>query len=126
MKRPSLVLVACLLSSVLAVAVDTTREQISSYQTSNVGKAACASALKDNWGNCVAADRKVVSIRASANEKDDVSADFEKGLRDANNGGLLRLEKGKLYVIGKKLDLSFLNDVYVQLDGEIKVWRDSF
>jgi galacturan 1,4-alpha-galacturonidase len=71
----------------------------------------------------VAADRRVVSIRASANDRDDVSADFEKGMRDANHGGLLKLGRGKTYVIGRKLDLSFLDDVYVQLEGEIKVRR---
>ena len=31
------------------------------------------------------------------------------------------LEKGKTYIIGRKLDLTFLQDVYVRLDGEIKV-----
>ncbi|KAF2674888.1 glycoside hydrolase family 28 protein [Microthyrium microscopicum] len=86
-------------------------------------KAACPSGT-DNWGNCVAKDRKVVTIRASADDKDDVSADFEKGLREANGGGLLHLAKGKTYMIGKKLELDWLKDVYVQLEGTIKFTND--
>jgi hypothetical protein len=84
---------------------------------------ACAAGT-DNWGNCVEADRKVTTIRASAHEKDDISTDLLEGLKKANNGGLLHLEKGKKYIIGKKLDLSFLKDVYVKLDGEMKFTDD--
>jgi hypothetical protein len=86
----------------------------------------------DNWGNCVEADRKVTTIRASTSDKDDISADLLEGLKKANNGGLLHLEKGKRYTIGRKLDLSFLNDVYVKLDGElmftndIKYWQANY
>jgi galacturan 1,4-alpha-galacturonidase len=78
----------------------------------------------DNWGNCVEADRIPTTIRASTSDSDDISAAFLDGLKRANNGGLLHLEKGKKYVIAKKLDLSFLNDVYVKLDGEIKFTDD--
>lgn len=83
----------------------------------------CASGF-DNWGNCKEADRKPTTIRASTTTTDDISADFLAGLHQANNGGLLHLEQGKTYVIGKKLDLSFLHDVYVRLDGEIKFTDD--
>lgn len=76
---------------------------------------------KDNWGNCVEKDRRKITIRASNNDHDDISADFLWALKKANHGGLVHLEKGKKYVIGKKLDLTFLNDVYVKLDGEVKV-----
>lgn len=31
------------------------------------------------------------------------------------------LKKGKTYVLGKKLDLTFLDDIVVQLDGQILV-----
>jgi hypothetical protein len=75
----------------------------------------------DNWGNCVAADRKVITLRPSKDGKDDISAEFEKGLREANNGGLLKLEKDKTFIIGKTLNLTWLNDVYVQVEGTIKV-----
>jgi hypothetical protein len=79
---------------------------------------------KDNWSNCVEADRIPTTIQASTSDSDDVSAAFLDGLKKANNGGLLHLEKGKKYVIAKKLDLSFLKDVYVKLDGEIKFTDD--
>lgn len=76
---------------------------------------------KDNWGNAVEKDRKKVTIRASRDDRDDISDEFLKAIKKANNGGLLHLKKGKKYVIGKKLDLSFLKDVYVRIDGELKV-----
>lgn len=66
-------------------------------------------------------DRRTVTIRASKNDKDDVSSDFLWGIKKANHGGRLLLKKGKTYVIGKKLDLSLLDDIKVQLEGEIKV-----
>lgn len=66
-------------------------------------------------------DRRTVTIRASKNDTDDVSADFLWGMKHANHGGRLLLQKGKTYVIGKKLDLSFLDNIEVQLEGEIKV-----
>ncbi|KAF2738343.1 glycoside hydrolase family 28 protein, partial [Polyplosphaeria fusca] len=79
---------------------------------------------KDNWGNSVEKDRKKITIRSSKDDNDDISADFLWALQQANNGGLVHLEKGKKYLIGKKLDLTFLNDVYVKLDGELKFTND--
>lgn len=78
-------------------------------------------AKKDNWGNKLEKDRKKIKIRSSKNDRDDISDDFLWALKQANHGGLVYLEKGKKYVIGKKLDLTFLNDVYVKIDGELKV-----
>lgn len=69
--------------------------------------------------------RKVVTIRHSKNDGDDISSEFYKGLKKANNGGTLHLPKGHTYVIGKPLDLTFLNDVHVHLDGEIKFTNDT-
>jgi galacturan 1,4-alpha-galacturonidase len=66
-------------------------------------------------------NRRTVTIRSSRNDTDDVSKDFLWGISRANHGGRLLLQKGKKYVIGKKLDLSFLNNIEVQLDGELKV-----
>lgn len=66
-------------------------------------------------------DRRTVTIRASKNDTDDISADLLWGIKQANHGGRLLLQKGMTYVIGKKLDLSFLDDIEVQLEGEIKV-----
>lgn len=66
-------------------------------------------------------DRRTVTIRPSKNDTDDVSTDFLWGIKQANHGGRLLLQKGKTYIIGKKLDLSFLNNIEVQLEGEIKV-----
>ena len=66
-------------------------------------------------------NRHRVNIRPSANSTDDVSADLLRGLQLANNGGTLVLPANQTFVIGTKLDLTFLNDVQVQLDGEILV-----
>ncbi|PNH64672.1 hypothetical protein VD0002_g4071 [Verticillium dahliae] len=66
-------------------------------------------------GDC----RKVTRIRSSEHDTDDISDDFLEGIRQANNGGLLHLPKDELFVIGKPLDLAFLNDIHVRLDGKI-------
>ncbi|KAF6828031.1 exopolygalacturonase [Colletotrichum plurivorum] len=68
--------------------------------------------------------RKTIQIRASSNDTDDVSEEFRKGMEEANNGGTLYLPKGKTFVIAKALDLTFLNDVHVHLEGEIKFTND--
>lgn len=81
---------------------------------------------KDNWGNKLEPHRRKVTIRSSRNDTDDVSADFLWGINQANHGGLLYLEKGKTYVIGTKLDLPVMDDIYVKLDGEIKVRTSLF
>ena len=65
--------------------------------------------------------RPKVYIRASKSDTDDISEDFLKGLKKANHGGTLVLPKGKKFVIGKKLDLTFLNNVQVNLEGTILV-----
>ncbi|RYO92201.1 hypothetical protein DL766_010392 [Monosporascus sp. MC13-8B] len=67
-------------------------------------------------GNC----RRVVTIRSSEHVEDDISAEFLDGIKEANNGGLLHLPKGELFIIGKPLDLTFLNDIDIRLDGEIR------
>lgn len=66
-------------------------------------------------------DRRTVTIRSSKTDDDDISSDFLWGMKVANHGGRLLLKKGETYIIGKKLDLTFLNDIEVQLDGEIQV-----
>lgn len=65
--------------------------------------------------------RREVHLRASRNETDDVADEFLAALSEANCGGTLVLKKGKTYVLGKKLDLTFLDDIVVQLDGQILV-----
>lgn len=65
--------------------------------------------------------RKVVRIRSSKNDTDDISAEFLEGIKKANNGGTLYLPKDELFVIGEPLDLTFLDDIHVRLDGEILV-----
>ncbi|KAL2819863.1 pectin lyase fold/virulence factor, partial [Aspergillus cavernicola] len=69
-------------------------------------------------------DRRTVTIRSSHNDTDDISSDFLWGIRRANHGGRLLLKKGQKYVIGKKLDLTFLDNIEVQLDGELKFTDD--
>ncbi|KAF3351333.1 hypothetical protein VD0002_g8486 [Verticillium dahliae] len=68
--------------------------------------------------------RKIVRIRASEDDEDDVSAEFKKGVEEANNGGTLYLPEGQTFVIGKVLDLTGLSDIHVRLDGEIKFTND--
>ena len=96
----------------------TTLSSASANAISHRSSPACPT---DNWGNAIERDRKVTTIRPSANDTDDISAAFLAGIQQANNGGLLFLEKGNTYVIGKKLDLSFLKNIYVRIEGEIKV-----
>lgn len=75
---------------------------------------------KPNAGN-----RHVVTIKASANDTDDISAQFKDGLERANHGGTLYLPAGQTFVIGQPLDLTFLDDVHVHLDGEILFTNDT-
>lgn len=65
--------------------------------------------------------RPKVYIRPSKNATDDISAEFYQGLKKANHGGTLVLPKGQTFVIGKKLDLTFLNNIEVNLEGTILV-----
>jgi len=69
--------------------------------------------------------RKIVKIRPSRHDTDDVSDDFLRGIRQANRGGTLLLPKGKTFVIGQPLDLTFLDDIHIQLEGEIKFTNDT-
>ncbi|KAB8204792.1 putative exopolygalacturonase B [Aspergillus parasiticus] len=68
--------------------------------------------------------RNVVTIRSSANDTDDISDEFVKGLHAANHGGTLHLLLNETYVIGKALDLTFLDNIHVRLDGEIAFTTD--
>jgi len=65
--------------------------------------------------------RKTFKIKASENDTDDVSDEFVSGLQMANHGGTLLLEEGKTYIIGKPLELTFLDDIHIQWEGEVKV-----
>lgn len=69
--------------------------------------------------------RHVVTIRPSANDTDDVSAQFKAGLERANHGGTLYLPADQTFVIGQPLDLTFLSDVHLHLDGEILFTNDT-
>ncbi|ROW13219.1 hypothetical protein VPNG_04884 [Cytospora leucostoma] len=69
--------------------------------------------------------RHVVTIRPSRNGTDDVSAAFRSGLERANRGGTLYLPAGQTFVIGRPLDLTFLDDVQVRLDGEVRFTDDT-
>ncbi|KAK1656228.1 family 28 glycosyl hydrolase [Colletotrichum phormii] len=68
--------------------------------------------------------RRTFTIHASRNATDDVSEELKKGLHEANNGGTLYLPKNQTFVIAKALDLTFLNDIHVRLEGEIKFTDD--
>lgn len=65
--------------------------------------------------------RRTVTIRSSEDVDDDVSQEFLDGVLEANNGGTLYLPDGEMFVIGKVLDLTGLNDIHIHLDGEIRV-----
>lgn len=70
-------------------------------------------------------ERHVVTIRPSANDTDDVSTAFKAGLERANHGGTLYLPANQTFVIGQPLDLTFLSDVHLRLDGEILFTNDT-
>lgn len=124
MKAQALVAATFLTLSAFAIPQEHLPVQITNqHSITQLQRRACATG-KDNWGNCVEADRITTTVKASTSDSDDVSGVFLDGLKKANNGGLLHLEKGKKYVIAKKMDLSFLKDVYVKLDGEIKFTDD--
>lgn len=128
---PILFSVAASLASASAIALESERiptgasitvpRHDSQFDPSLMSRGGEQGKQKDNWGNAVEKDRKKVTIRASKHDRDDISDDFLWAIKKANHGGLLHLEKGKKYVIGKKLDLSFLKDIYVKIDGELKV-----
>jgi galacturan 1,4-alpha-galacturonidase len=69
--------------------------------------------------------RKKVTIRSSKTDTDDISDEFVKGLKKANHGGTLYLPEGHTYIIGKPLDLTWLDNVHIKLDGEIKFTNDT-
>ncbi|EWC47492.1 putative exopolygalacturonase B [Drechslerella stenobrocha 248] len=69
--------------------------------------------------------RRKVYIRPSVDETDDVSDEFLAGIQEANNGGTLILRQQETYVLGKKLDLTFLNNIHVELRGEILFTNDT-
>ncbi|KAH8680771.1 family 28 glycosyl hydrolase [Xylariales sp. PMI_506] len=75
--------------------------------------------------DCGDGKRPIVTIRASKNDTDDVADEFLAGLHKANHGGTLYLPKDKLFIIGKPLDLTFLDDVQVHWDGEVKFTNDT-
>lgn len=70
-------------------------------------------------------NRHIVTIRPSVNDTDDVSAEFKSGLERANHGGTLYLPAKQTFIIGQPLDLTFLDDVQVRLDGEIRFTNDT-
>lgn len=69
--------------------------------------------------------RRLVTMRSSKNATDDVADEFLAALRKANRGGTLYLPEGKTYMIGKPLDLTFLDNVQVHLNGVIKFTNDT-
>lgn len=69
--------------------------------------------------------RKTVTPRASAHDLDDVSAEFEQAVRQANKGGTVYLPKDQTFVIGKPLDLTFLDDFHLRLEGTLKFTNDT-
>jgi galacturan 1,4-alpha-galacturonidase len=106
-------------ASPLGSSINVPRSDSFSFQPSLLSRS--SHKQKDNWGNAIEKDRKKITIRASKDDRDDISDDFLWAIKKANNGGLVHLKKGHKYVIGKKLDLTFLKDVYVKIDGELKV-----
>nr|XP_036581689.1 exopolygalacturonase [Colletotrichum truncatum]KAF6790132.1 exopolygalacturonase [Colletotrichum truncatum] len=68
--------------------------------------------------------RKTFTPRSSENDTDDVSASFLEAIKNANNGGTVYLPADKTFIIGKPLDLTFLNDIHVHLEGTIKFTND--
>ena len=121
-------IVSCLLAAAAAitsaVAFDIPDGASISQPCKHTGRPYFGCNKKDRWGNKVEDDRRKITIRASEDDTDDISADFVWALQQAQNGGLVHLEEGKTYIIGKKIDLPVLNDVYIKLDGTLKVSRE--
>ncbi|ETS78650.1 hypothetical protein PFICI_08503 [Pestalotiopsis fici W106-1] len=69
-------------------------------------------------------NRTVVTIRPSVDDQDDISQEFLEGLKKANFGGTVYLPAGYTYVIAQRLDLTFLEDVEVKLDGVLQFTND--
>ncbi|KAJ2897162.1 putative exopolygalacturonase B [Zalerion maritima] len=69
--------------------------------------------------------RKVVTMKASCNDADDIADEFEAALHEANKGGTLYIPSGDTIMIGHPLNLTWLDDVQVHLDGEIKFTNDT-
>jgi galacturan 1,4-alpha-galacturonidase len=46
--------------------------------------------------------RRVVKIRSSRNDTDDISSDFKKALQRANHGGTVYLPANETFIIGRK------------------------
>lgn len=69
--------------------------------------------------------RHVITMRASCNDTDNLADEFEAALHEANHGGILYLPSDQTLIIGKPLDLTFLDDIHVHLDGEIKFPNDT-
>ena len=55
---------------------------------------------------------------------DDISQDLLEALKKANNGGTVHLPSPHKYVIGQRLDLTFLKDIEIRLDGTIQFTDD--
>jgi hypothetical protein len=62
-----------------------------------------------------------ITIRCSRNDTDDISSELYAAIKKQNHGGEVWLLEGEKYVIGKRLDLSFLDDFALRIDGELKV-----
>ncbi|KAH8881218.1 exo-polygalacturonase [Thozetella sp. PMI_491] len=73
---------------------------------------------------CIPKGRRVVTLKPSRDDLDDVSDTFYNALREANHGGTVLLPKGQTFVIGKALELTFLDDVELRLDGRILFTND--
>lgn len=68
--------------------------------------------------------RKTFVPRSSKDDLDDVADEFLEAIKQANNGGTVYLPEGETFIIGKPLDLTFLNDIHVHLEGTIRFTND--
>ncbi|KAF6793347.1 glycosyl hydrolase family 28 (exopolygalacturonase) [Colletotrichum sojae] len=68
--------------------------------------------------------RKTFVPRSSKDDLDDVADEFLDAIKQANNGGTVYLPEGETFIIGKPLDLTFLNDIHVRLEGTIRFTND--
>jgi hypothetical protein len=110
-----------LLTSVVLLALLNGFERCEAFETSVVPYNDCI-----DFTVCRTQTRREFTIRASRYDGDDVGADFEEGMKAANNGGTLRLLPRKRYVIGRKINLENLTDVHLHLEGELTVFSSTF
>lgn len=68
---------------------------------------------------------KTCAVKTNGIDGRDDSAYILKAIKECNNGGHVIFERGKLYTIGTALDLTFLSNIDLDIQGTIKFTNDT-